>query len=112
MSTERVIVQRGIAEELISQVKDLCESIKVGDTTTERTVPVGALFTESLAENIVGMIKEAQASGAEVILGDTNRKKSMMVPHLIRNVKPGMRVWDRETFGPGEISICMCMVQN
>ncbi|KAF8189363.1 Aldehyde/histidinol dehydrogenase [Pholiota molesta] len=100
MSTERVIVQSGIAEELISQIKGLCESIKVGDTTTERTAPVGALFTESLAENIVGMIREAQASGAEVILGDTNRKKSVLVPHLIRNVKPGMRLWDRETFGP------------
>ncbi|KAF9476799.1 aldehyde dehydrogenase [Pholiota conissans] len=100
MSTERVIVQSGIAEQLISQVKGLCESIKAGDTTTDRTSQIGALFTESLAENVVGMIKEAQASGAEVILGDTNRKRSVLVPHLIRNVKPGMRVWDRESFGP------------
>ncbi len=42
------------------------------------------------------MIKEAQADGAEVISGDVNRKKSVLVPHLIKNVRPGMRIWDRE----------------
>nr|BAV14023.1 aldehyde dehydrogenase [Pholiota microspora] len=100
MSTERVIVQSGIAGDFIHRIKTLCETVKVGDTTTDRSALIGALFTESLAENIVGMIREAQSVGAEVLLGDMDRKKSVLVPHLIRNVKPGMRLWDRESFGP------------
>jgi len=100
MSTERVIVQSGVAEELISEIKILCEAIKVGDTSVDKSCPVGALFLESSADNIINMIKEAQADGAEVISGGVNREKSLLVPHLIRKVKPGMRLWDRESFGP------------
>ncbi|KJA18786.1 hypothetical protein HYPSUDRAFT_144516 [Hypholoma sublateritium FD-334 SS-4] len=100
MSTERVVVQSGVADGLISEIKTLFEAIKVGDTSVDKSFPVGALFLESSADNIINMIKEAQADGAEVITGDVNRKKSLLVPHLIKNVKPGMRIWDRETFGP------------
>ncbi|KAF8962311.1 Aldehyde/histidinol dehydrogenase [Flammula alnicola] len=100
MSTERVIVQRGIAEQLMSEIKELCGSLKVGDVANDHSVSLGALFTESSADNIVGMIKEAQASGAELILGDTARQRSLLVPHMLKGVKPGMRVWDRESFGP------------
>lgn len=101
MSTERVVVQSGVADDLISEIKTLFEAIKVGDTSVDKSFLVGALFLESSADNIINMIKEAQVDGAEVITGDVNRKKSLLVPHLIKNVKPGMRIWDRETFGPG-----------
>ena len=102
MSTERVIVQSGVADKLISEIKTLFEAVKVGDTSVDKSFPVGALFLESSADNIINMIKEAQADGAEVVSGDVNRKKSVLVPHLIKNVRPGMRIWDRETFGPGK----------
>ncbi len=102
MSTERVVVQSGVADKLISEIKTLFEAVRVGDTSVDRSFPVGALFQESSADNIINMIKEAQADGAEVISGDVNRKKSVLVPHLIKNVRPGMRIWDRETFGPGK----------
>ncbi|KAJ7928158.1 Aldehyde/histidinol dehydrogenase, partial [Mycena leptocephala] len=82
MSTERVIVQRGAAEPLIAQIKSLCASLTASDFQGDsKNAKLGPLFTEGSAENVVAMISEAKAAGAE-------------------GVKPGMRLWERESFGP------------
>ncbi|KAJ7322941.1 Aldehyde/histidinol dehydrogenase [Mycena albidolilacea] len=102
MSTERVIVQRGAAEELIAQIKTLSASLTAGDLQQEesKSAKLGPLFTEGSAENVVSMIGEAQAAGAELLLGDLGRQGAVVGPHLVKGVKPGMRLWDRESFGP------------
>ena len=48
--------------------------------------------------------REAEADGADILLGDGNRKGAVIQPHIITNVKPGMRLWERESFGPREYS--------
>ncbi|KAF7348558.1 Aldedh domain-containing protein [Mycena venus] len=102
MSTERVIVQRGAAEALIAQVKDLSAALTAGDLqkAESKNAKLGPLFTEGSAENVVSMISEAQAAGAELLLGDLGRQGAVVCPHLVKGVKPGMRLWDRESFGP------------
>lgn len=100
MATSRVIVQSGIAGNLISAIKNIIQPYKAGDV--QSSADMGALFSEGSANNAVAMIKEAQADGAEVILGDVNRNGAVIQPHLVKNVAPGMRLWDREVFGPGE----------
>ncbi|KAJ7484216.1 Aldehyde/histidinol dehydrogenase [Mycena latifolia] len=98
MSTERVIVQRGAAEALIAHIKSLAASLTVG--SDPHSTMLGPLFTEASAENVVSMITEAQSAGAEVVLGDLAREGAVVRPHLVMGVKPGMRLWERETFGP------------
>ncbi|KAJ6530249.1 Aldehyde/histidinol dehydrogenase [Mycena capillaripes] len=101
MSTERVIVQRGASEALIAQIKSLCASLTAGDLqASSKSAKLGPLFTEGSADNVISMISEAQAEGAEVLLGDLGRQRAVVRPHLIKGVKPGMRLWDRESFGP------------
>ncbi|KAK7687883.1 hypothetical protein QCA50_009102 [Cerrena zonata] len=100
MSTERVIVQRGAAEKLVSLVKQIAAPIKAGNYADFPKVQLSALFTAASAENVVNMVKEAQADGAEVILGDVKREGNVVQPHIITSVRPGMRLWDRESFGP------------
>ncbi|EDR01973.1 uncharacterized protein LACBIDRAFT_175070 [Laccaria bicolor S238N-H82] len=100
MSTERVIVQRGISEKLIAAVRALCEDLKSGDVSNDSSVKLGALFAESSAEGVLKMIQEAQADGAEVVLGDLKREGAVLQPHLVKGLKPGMRLWARESFGP------------
>ncbi|KAJ7735095.1 Aldehyde/histidinol dehydrogenase [Mycena maculata] len=97
MSTERVIVQRGAADALIAQIKSLCEGLTVGASATAK---LGPLFTEGSAANVLSMIADAQAAGAEVLMGDLARDGALVRPHLISGVKPGMRLWERESFGP------------
>lgn len=103
MSTERVIVQRGASEKLIPLIKQLASTIKAGNYAEWPKVQLSALFTTASAENVVSMIKEAQAEGAEVILGDIKNEGTIVQPHVITGVKPGMKLWDRESFGPGEL---------
>ncbi|KAJ7512450.1 Aldehyde/histidinol dehydrogenase [Mycena galericulata] len=97
MSTERVIVQRGVADALIAQIKKLSEALTVG---ADANAKLGPLFTEGSAANVLAMISEAQAAGAQVLAGDLGRDGALVRPHLIKGVKPGMRLWERESFGP------------
>ncbi|KAJ7636931.1 Aldehyde/histidinol dehydrogenase [Roridomyces roridus] len=97
MSTERVIVQRAVADTLVAQIKTLSEKLTVG---TEESVNLRPVFTESSAANILAAISEAQAAGAKVVSGDLTRHGALLRPHLVTGVKPGMRLWECESFGP------------
>ena len=102
MSTERIIVQRGVSERLIALVKKLMADIKAGDHNEFPKYQVTALFAKGSADNIVRMIKEAQTEGAQVILGDLKTEGAVVQPHLVASVRPGMNLWENETFGPGQ----------
>ncbi len=101
MSTERVIVQQGAAPTLVQELTALFKQAKAGDTKTEPSAVLDALFTDRSAENVVGMIKEAVSDGATLIVGDLSRQGAVVQPHILMNVRPGMRLWERESFGPG-----------
>lgn len=62
---------------------------------------LGAQFSESSAENIVSMLREARVEGARFLLGDGKRDGAVVQPHIVAGVKPGMKLWERESFGPG-----------
>lgn len=101
MSTERVIVQKGAADTLVTQLSILFKQIKAGDPRADANAAIGALFTERSAENVIAMIKEAVDAGAELLVGDLTREGAVVQPHIVAGVKPGMRLWERESFGPG-----------
>jgi acyl-CoA reductase-like NAD-dependent aldehyde dehydrogenase len=100
MSTERVIVQREIAPALISALMRLASKLKAGDPTTDPSAQLGCLFTEASAQGVCSLLAEAKQQGAEFLLGDGTRNGSIVQPHVLKGVKPGMRAWDRESFGP------------
>ncbi|KAI0642106.1 aldehyde dehydrogenase [Trametes meyenii] len=100
MSAERVIVQKGAADALVGELKSLFRQVRAGDPQTDPSVSIGALFTQSSAENVVGMIREAVEGGAKVLLGDLTRQGAVVQPHIVTDVRPGMRLWERESFGP------------
>ncbi|KAH9893524.1 aldehyde dehydrogenase [Cubamyces lactineus] len=100
MATERVIIQKGVADALVGELKALFQRVKAGDPQSDPSVAIGALFSESSAENVITMIKEAVEGGAEILLGNMTREGSIIQPHIVAGVRPGMRLWDRESFGP------------
>lgn len=105
MSTERVIVQQGIADEFISRLHLHCGSLKAAAPSSDPGAKLCALFSEASAENVLKMIREAQEDGAQVLVGDVQREGSIVQPHIVTKVTPGMRLWDRESFGPGDYQI-------
>ncbi|THH27728.1 hypothetical protein EUX98_g6451 [Antrodiella citrinella] len=95
LSTERVIVQKGVAAALIQHIKAVASEIKSGEGEK-----LGGLFTETSAETVIGMVRTAIESGAELIVGDLKRNGTFVQPHVVLGAKPGDLLWDRETFGP------------
>ncbi|KAI0369134.1 aldehyde dehydrogenase [Pilatotrama ljubarskyi] len=100
MSTERVIVQRGAADALLEQLTSLFKRIKAGDPHVDRTAHIAAMFNPGSTENAIGLLKDALKKGAKLLTGDLSRQGAVMQPHLVVDVKPGMQLWDRETFAP------------
>ncbi|TDL14083.1 ALDH-like protein, partial [Rickenella mellea] len=100
MSTERVIVQRNVAAALQSELVAICGRLTAGDHINEPSIKLSCLFSESSAANVLTMIAEAKSAGAQVLLGDMKKDGAIIQPHILSGVKPGMRTWDRESFGP------------
>jgi acyl-CoA reductase-like NAD-dependent aldehyde dehydrogenase len=100
MSTDRVIVQHGIAPALNSELVRLASKLKAGDPTNDSTAQSSCLFSEASARNVCSMIEEAKQLGAEVLVGDGNQDHALVQPHIVKGAKPGMRLWNRESFGP------------
>ena len=96
VSTERVIVHKDIAPQFLQKVKSYASKVTAGPDGK-----IGGVFTEVSAENIIGMVKEAVNGGAELLVGDLKRQGTYVQPHVVVGSKPGDRLWDRETFGPG-----------
>ncbi len=100
ISTERVIVQKEVADALISRIKEIASKLHAVDPL-KAGAKLGPVFSIASAENIVNMIKEAVDAGAEILVGDMKHEGAFVQPHVILGAKPGDRLWDRETFGPG-----------
>jgi len=100
MSTERVIVQKAVSDALVNKVSALCRALKAGDCRTDPSAKLPCVMNEVFAENILGMVREAKDAGAELVLGDLTRDGPVIQPHVLKDIKPGMRAWDRESFGP------------
>ncbi|KAF5354133.1 hypothetical protein D9756_007101 [Leucocoprinus leucothites] len=108
MSTERVIVHESIASTLTSLLREIVSTLKAGEIASSTTNDMGTgstfqlspLFSEGSAERIINVLKESQQAGAEVLLGDLKRDKNIVQPHILTGVKPGMTLWDEESFGP------------
>jgi acyl-CoA reductase-like NAD-dependent aldehyde dehydrogenase len=98
MATERVIVQRQAFEPLMAAIKGHLNALTVGAPEDSQ---LSSLFTERSADGIVEMLKEAKQAGAEVVLGDLEKAgPALLKPHILSNVKPETRLWQRESFGP------------
>lgn len=101
MSTERVIVHKDIADAFISAVREVVSGLKAGDTSSDTSAKLGPLSTEKQAQRLVGLVKQSQEGGAQVLLGDLTANKAVVQPHIVKGVKPGMALWEEESFGPG-----------
>jgi acyl-CoA reductase-like NAD-dependent aldehyde dehydrogenase len=107
-----VIVQRGASQALIKKITALASTIKAGDDPSDPQVRLAGVFSVASAQNIINMIKEAIDSGAELLVGDLKSNGSFVQPHVVLGTKPGNRLWDRESFGPGSYPAFSLVVFN
>lgn len=101
MSTERVIVMRKVGPALLDALKTHFSKLKAGGPG----LPLGALFTEASAQRFVGMLDEALAKGAKLVVGDREAKGGVVQPHIVTDVSADMRIWNEESFAPSEFLV-------
>ena len=101
-SPTRVIVQRGVYEQLVGGLTMAARHMKVGSPTDMETI-VGPVITDAHRNRVLGYIESARTEGAEIAVGgDTpDFDKGFYVnPTLITGATNQMTAVREEIFGP------------
>lgn len=99
---KRLIVHKGIFDEVIERLKKKLESVTVGDAEDEKT-DIGPLVAKRQLELLESQVKDALEKGAKVVTGGKRPDKlkgAYYLPTLLINMTSNMRVWQEEVFGP------------
>ncbi|MCX7550084.1 NAD-dependent succinate-semialdehyde dehydrogenase [Xanthomarina sp. F2636L] len=98
IAAKRFIVVETIYEEFLQKFKAEVEAIIVGDPMEEAT-QLSVLAREDLAEILNKQVNDSIKKGAKTLIGN-KKDKAYFEPTILTHVKPGMPVFDDETFGP------------
>ena len=98
MSTERVIVEKKIADQFIEKLKARAEALPMGDPTNPATA-IGPLINQRAVDLVHAHVQEAVAGGAELVTGGKH-DNLIYHPTIVTDVKPDMRIFTDQTFGP------------
>ncbi len=98
MSTERIVVERPIAEEFGRMLAAKAEALKVGDPLQPDT-QIGPLINKSALDRVQTLINDAVAKGAKILCGG-RAQGPCYLPTVLYGVTKEMRVYHEESFGP------------
>jgi vanillin dehydrogenase len=98
MSTERIVVDRSVAEPIGAKLAERAGKLVVGDPRDQGTM-IGPVIDDAARARIVELIEDARAKGAEVLAGG-EADGNLISPTVLANVTPEMRIYHEESFGP------------
>lgn len=93
------------ADKLIQKMQPLIKKLKIGPGTAEN-VDVGPLVTQQHWERVKSYIQLGQQEGAKLVIDGSDYKPKeyadgfFMGASIFDNVKPNMRIYKEEIFGP------------
>ena len=99
ISTQRIYVHESVHDRFVDALVPLVEGLVVGDPLDDRT-DVSALISTDDRDRVQSWVDEAIASGAEVLAGGKVREDGMLMPTVLGDVTPDMKVCSLEVFGP------------
>ena len=99
MSTERFVVDEAIADAFISRFAARASALASQDPKVDPGCVVGPMINPSSADRINRMLTDATGKGAKVVAGGL-ANGVVMAATIVDHVKPGMEIYDEETFGP------------
>ncbi len=99
ISTQRVYVHRSVAAEFTDALAERVGSLVVGDPMSDDT-DVSALISTGERDRVTAWVDEAVAGGAKVAVGGRIGDDGVLVPTLLTDVTPDMKVCALEVFGP------------
>ncbi|MEI6495813.1 MAG: CoA-acylating methylmalonate-semialdehyde dehydrogenase [Actinomycetota bacterium] len=102
MAISVVLAVDSVADALIERIQARIPDIKVGPAS-EPDNEMGPLITGEHRDKVAGYVAGAAEEGATVVVDGRDGAPEggfFLKPSLIDNVKPGMRCYDDEIFGP------------
>lgn len=98
MASGRILVQESIADALTAKIVEKAKHLPVGDPASGQ-VALGPLINQRQLEKVHAIVQDTVAAGAKLEAGGTH-EGPFYAPTVLSNVKPGMRSFDEEIFGP------------
>jgi vanillin dehydrogenase len=107
MSTERVVIERPVAEDFLGRLRTKTNSLKTGDPRCADT-QIGSLISQESAVRLDRLIEDAVSKGARLVCGG-ERRDTIMQPTVLDRVTNGMKIYHEESFGP---VVCVVRVDD
>jgi alpha-ketoglutaric semialdehyde dehydrogenase len=105
-STSRLVVQRGVAAEVVDRLCERAGALVPGDPCDPGT-DLGPVISAAAGDRIVGVVRDAVAEGASTALGGDLlgavpgcEGGTFVAPTVLTGVRPGHRIANDEVFGP------------
>jgi vanillin dehydrogenase len=99
MSTERIIVDRKIADDFVAMFAKKAKGLPLGDPRKPEPVVLGSVIGMGTVEHCNALIDDALAKGAKLVCGG-KADNTLMPATILDHVTPKMRIYSEETFGP------------
>ncbi len=100
ISIQRLYVHRAIRDRFVAALdQDLRERFRTGDPRDPEVV-CGPLISEQAADRVMEWLAEAEAAGAQVLIGGRRLGPRLIEPTLVEGVRPDLRLQREEVFGP------------
>lgn len=102
MAVSAVLAVDAVADALVERIRTRIAAIRVGPATQEAS-DMGPLITAAHRDSVANHVAQAQAQGAVVVVDGRDAVPAdgfFLRPSLIDRVRPGMRCYDEEIFGP------------
>ena len=102
MAISQVVAVGNVAEPLIDAIKQRIPEVKVGDGM-DPTSEMGPLVTREHRDRVASYVENAPGEGAKVLVDGRDGAPEdgfFLKPSLLDDVKPGMKAYEDEIFGP------------
>jgi vanillin dehydrogenase len=99
MSTERIIVDRKVADDFVALFVKKAKGLPLGDPRKPQPVVLGSVIGMGTVEHCNALIDDALAKGAKLVCGG-KADSTLMPATVLDHVTRRMRIYHEETFGP------------
>lgn len=101
IAAKRFIVHEKIYDSFLDLFRAGMQALKIGDPLRSET-EIGPLARKDLREELHGLVEDAGANGARIVLGGSPlfEKGAYYAPTIIDALQPAMQLYHEEAFGP------------
>jgi len=98
MATGKILVHASIVDQLVGKLAAKANAMIAGNPATE-DVAIGPVINQKQRDRVHGIVEDSVAAGAKLEAGGSY-SDLFYRPTVLSGVRPGMRAFDEEIFGP------------